>query len=84
MLRIILSFLEHPFWKAILHDNDLFDLGFNKNFGFSAAISFWDDKWFNQCALYCSYSLLYSITIYPNITVANAYITDILTLNFRR
>jgi hypothetical protein len=68
----------------MLKNKDLVDLGFNKIMGSGITVSFWNDKWFNECALYCSYPLLYSIAIHPYISVANAYKTDILTLEFIR
>jgi hypothetical protein len=67
-----------------LKEKDLVDLGFNKVLGSGNTVSFWNDRWFNECALYCFYLLLYSITVHPDITVANAYKIDILNLDFRR
>jgi hypothetical protein len=40
-----------PFWKAILKDKNLIELGFNKNVGSSTSVLFWTDRWFDGCAL---------------------------------
>jgi hypothetical protein len=42
------------------------------------------DRWFKECVLYRFYSLLYSIVVHPKKFVANAYKSDVLTLEFRR
>jgi hypothetical protein len=73
-----------PFWKSILKNKDLIDLGFNKIVGSGSTISFWHDGWFNECALYCFYPLLYSIVVHPKKSAANAYKSVVLTLEFRR
>jgi hypothetical protein len=72
------------FWKAMLRDKDLIELGFNKILVSDNNIFFWTDRWFEGCALFSSYPLLYSIIVKPNITIADAYSNGILTLDFRR
>jgi hypothetical protein len=62
-----------PFWKAIMKDKDLIELGFNKLAGSGKTVSFWTDKWYKGCALFISYPLLYSIVDKPGLTIADAY-----------
>jgi hypothetical protein len=62
-----------PFWKAILHDKDLIELHFDKTVRSDKSVLFWKDRWFEGCALFCTYSLLYSIAMKTDITVAEAY-----------
>jgi hypothetical protein len=47
-------------------------------------VLFWSDRWFQGCALFCYYHLLYSIAIKSNITMAGAYDKGNLYLQFRR
>jgi hypothetical protein len=73
-----------PFWKAILKDKDLVELGFNKLVGSGTIVSFWTDRWYQECVLFVSYPLLYSIADKPNITVADAYADGHLHLLFKK
>jgi hypothetical protein len=38
----------------------------------------WKDRWFEGCALFCTYPLLYSIAIKIDIIVVEAYTSDFL------
>jgi hypothetical protein len=78
------SFKISPFWKAILHDKDLIELGFDKIVRSGKSVLFWKDRWFEGCALFCTYHLLYSIAIKTDITVAEAYTSIFLLMEFKR
>jgi hypothetical protein len=42
------------------------------------------DRWHNKCAMYSTFSKLYSITINPSIIVATMFSNDELYLDFKR
>jgi hypothetical protein len=56
-----------------MKDKDLIELGFNKLVGLGKIVSFWTNRWYQGCALFISYPLLYSIADKPGLTITDAY-----------
>lgn len=72
------------FWAGILYYRDIFDLGINQCVGNGNNTSFWLDRWFGDCFLYCSFPQLFRVVSDPNITVAAAFSNSRLMITFCR
>jgi hypothetical protein len=77
------SSLSH-FWAAVLKHKDLVNLDFNKTIGSYKTVMFWPDRWIGECALSSIFPLLYFITLYPQITVNNDFVHNIINIEFKR
>jgi hypothetical protein len=62
----------------------LIELGFDKTIRSDKSVLFWKDRWFESCALFCTYPLVYSIAIKTDITIVEAYTSDFLQIEFKR
>lgn len=58
------------FWKGILSIRHIVDLGINRVIGNGLDTSFWLDRWYGDCALYCLFPNLFQISSDPLISVS--------------
>ena len=73
-----------PFWKSILKDHVVINLGLNKEIGNGNTTSFWLDRWCSEHALKHQFPNLFSIVTDRFISVAGAFSTSHLSLSFQR
>jgi hypothetical protein len=73
-----------PFWRSILKDRPIIDLGLNKNIGNGKSTAFWLDRWHSEIALQHLYPNLFSICTDRFISVAQVFSVTNLALQFRR
>lgn len=64
---------------GIIH---IVDVRFNKIIGDGSSVSFWFDRWWHNCDLFCFYPDLFNITTNPQIIVAEAFVHGTLQLQF--
>ena len=73
-----------PFWRSILKDIPVINLGLNKEIGNGQTTSFWLDRWCSEHALQHQYPHLFSIVSNIFISVAEAFVSSTLRLSFKR
>jgi hypothetical protein len=69
-----------PFWKEIIKDKDLIDLGFNKTIGSENSVFFWIDRWY-MIVLYIALIIFFILLL---LVPAAAFSYDFLHIDFRR
>ena len=77
-------FVCSPFWRSILKDHAVINLGLNKEIGNDRTTAFWLDRWFTEHALQHLYPNLFSIVYNRFISVADAFANSFLQLSFKR
>ena len=73
-----------PFWKSILKDHKVINLGLNNEIGNDKSTSFWLDRWYNEHALQHQFPNLFSIVSDRFLSVADVFASSRLHMTFQR